>query len=793
VIFVGISYPRSSIAESKNLQLKLSDSVSIYSEKAYRKNQGLSFEAIGNVVIISGKDTLYGEKASFNIKSGEVRIEGNVRFISGDMTIYGSSIVFNSKTGKLDMLNARIITSDFNIVANSLKRIDKTHYYAKKAEFTTCKDCSESWLIFGDEIFIELDQYVQIKHALTKIKGVSVLYFPYIAIPIKNKRESGLLFPTLSSRQDEGMTYAQPIFWAISDDKDMTFSPMVMASRGLGMDFEFRQAFNDHSYLNLTHRSVNDLIYLPENANGDQSGKSYFRNFVDIETHQQWSNNTLTHLRYTGMKDLDFISDFNDFTDNHLGESDSGLSLFSETRNNYFNIGLEGFFRRSLLSDDAEDFDKNYVQSLPKVYFSTTPYTLIQKEDSYFKNVSIGVDADVTVFKQQERDESIYIRNATRTNLKPYLNWNIVNAGPLSAKTSYLYDFQMYKFEDEDQDQFRKSAGVVTTELSFSMDRIFGLAYQQKVPRSQVKKKYLKNKSDKENKQDHLVGSLPKYEKALTDDTVVFIKNSYRHSQEFKFLHHFIAHGRENGNSRFIDQINSAEGWFDFEDAVREDEFSKGSNSTRQDIPLKNTIEFQWNNTLIKKTPKTVNPFIDNKYLRDNFTYRKIGYFSLSQGFTLDDEGDSVEDKLTRLYTTAGYETGSWLFSYSDYYFHSTSDHIFNLNFQKKFTYLNLLGNYNLNSVGESKLRTLKAGFQVRPLDTIGLSILKEQDLDARENIRSLYQVDFMPNNNCWILNFSYRETVVDNRYSFNWVFNFGNDDFKDYKTNYFSFARLNR
>jgi hypothetical protein len=103
------------------------------------------------------------------------------------------------------------------------------------------------------------------------------------------------------------------------------------------------------------------------------------------------------------------------------------------------------------------------------------------------------------------------------------------------------------------------------------------------------------------------------------------------------------------------------------------------------------------------------------------------------------------------------------------------------------------LGNYSLNSIGESTLRTLKAGFQVRPLDMFGFSILKEQDLEAEESIRSLYQVDFMPNNNCWILNFAYRETVVDTRYSFNWVFNFGNDDFKSYKTNFFSFARLNQ
>ncbi len=783
-------------ASEKNLQLKLSESVSIYSEKAYRKNNGTFFEAIGNVVIISNKDTLYGEKASFNIKSGEVKIEGNVRFISGDITIYGSEISFNMNTGTLDMLNARIITSEFNIVANTLRKVNEKNFFAEKAEFTTCKDCTESWKIFGDEIYIEVDQYVQIKHALTKIKGVSVLYFPYIAIPIKNKRESGLLFPTISSRLDEGISYGQPIFWALDNSKDMTFTPTVMASRGFGLDYEYRQAISDHSYIDLTNRFVDDLIYQPNKTSTDKSGDNYFRHFYNLESHLQWSNDTVTHMSFTGMKDLDFVRDFNDYTDNHLGESDSGLTLFSEMRFNKFNIGFDGHFRKNLLVNDAEEFDKSYVQTLPNIYIASSPFTLYQSDTPFLRNISVGLESEVSVFKQQEEDSTdMYIRNATRVNAKPYLKWNLFRVGPLTAKTSYTYDIQMYTLNNEEEKKFRKNTGIITTELSFSMDKVFGLAYEQEVPVSELSKKYVqenkKNKPDSKQKTDHLIGEIPKFEKSLTEDTVVFVKNSYRHSQEFKFLHHLISHSDERGNSRFRDQIDSPEGWFDFEDAIREDEFSKGSNSTRQELPLKNTVEFQWNNTLIRKSPRSLDPFLDNRYLRDNFRYQKIGYFNLSQGFTLDDSDDSFNDRLTRLYTAAGYTASSWNLSYSDYYFHEKSDHILNANIEKKFESINLLANYNLNSVGESNLRTLKAGFQIRPFDAIGFSLLKEQDLDAKENIRSIYQVDYMPNNNCWILNINYRETVVDSRYSFNWVFNFGNTEFKDYRNDFFKFNRL--
>lgn len=786
-----------SSATKKNLQLQLGESVSIYSEKAYRKNKGLYFEAVGNVVIISGKDTLYGEKASLDVKSGHVKIEGNVRFISQDITIYGSEIEFNSQGGQLEVKNARIITSDFNIVASEIKKLANDLYFAKQAEFTTCKDCTESWTIYGSEIFVEMNQYVKIKHALTKIKGVSVLYFPYIAVPIKNKRETGLLFPKVSTRLDEGVTYQQPIFWAIDDSKDMTFTPSFYGRRGYGSDIEYRQVFGDKKWVNFETRLINDSIYQPLKTNNDVSGSKYFRSFYDIETHYQWDNSLSMHFQSTMMKDLDMMSDFNNFTENYVYSSDVGIEGHIEKRYERFELGLETQIKRNLLVDDPEAFDKEYVQVLPSVYFSSVPFTLIQSDMSFLQQISVGIDSDFTVFRQMEREESTNIRNIRRLNVKPYLDWHLFTIGPVKGKTKFQLDYQNYDFIDEDHDDFNKYAGVLTTEFSFSMDKVFGLAYEEVVPVTNIKKSYLEKlgkEKDKESKLKFkdLIGEIPSFENSLTKDSISFVKNSYRHSQEFKFLHHYIASSDENGNDQFREQLNSNTGWLDYDDGIKEDIYNIGSFQTRTDIPLKNTVEFQWNNSLIRKSPKKFNFFEDDKYLRDNFNYNKIGYFDVSQGFVLDsDDAGSFEDSLTRLYINTGYSASRWSINLKEYYFHQTSDQITNIGFQRRYDLFSLLGAYNSNTLSGANLRTLRAGLQIRPMDAIGFSILKEQDLEANENIRSIYQLDMMPDNNCWIMNLNYRETVVDSRYSVNWVFNFGNDDFKLYKTNFFSFNRL--
>lgn len=796
---MAISPKAAQSQDTKNLQLQLGESVSVYSEKAYRKDGGTVFEAIGNVVILSGKETLYGEKASFNIPKGSVEMEGNVRFISQDITIYGSKINFNSASGELEMENARIVTSDFNISAESLVRQGPELYYAKKAEFTTCKDCAESWSIFGEEIYIELNEYVKVYHALAKVKGIQILYLPFIALPIKTKRESGLLFPRLLTRVNEGVSFQQPFYWAIAEDKDLTFSPSFWGKRGYGADAQYRQVFGQKSWLEYNHRLLNDKIYEPYKGTFDKSlsGDTFTRNFYEVEAHTQWTNDLTQHFVATGSRDLDMFRDFTDYTDDYLLESSTGFRGFLENRFMNYTLGVEAEYRRNLLVNDPTEFDQTYVQTLPSVYFNIMPQTILHSDKLFLQNISVGLESDYTVFKQMNRDEDLYLRNAGRLNASPYLHWHFLNYGPISLSAKYTQFVQHYDFLNDEEKYFYKSAGFMRTELSFSMDRIFGLAFEERVSVEELDTKDLKevfpNKKGSKKRED-LIGDIPDFEESLTEDTLTIVKNSYRHSQEYKFVHHYIANSEERGNERFNEQINSPEGWFDYDDAILEDQASLGSNATRTIIPRRNTIEFQWNNLLIRKSPKQFNYFKDQRYLRDNFNYNRVGYFNLSQGLIVDNEDQtaSFNDNLTRLYIHTGYNASTWNLSFKEYYFHQSADQIAELNFQKRFGQVfNGLMAYSANSLPGSDLKTIKLGGQLRPVDTIGLSTVAEYDLDAQENIRTVYQADLMPNNNCWILNFSYRESVVDQRYAINFVFNLGNDEFKQYRSNYFSFDRL--
>jgi LPS-assembly protein len=799
-----ISWATSSLClAADSPQLTLGDKISVYSDKAYRKNNGRYFEAVGNVVIISQKDTVYGELATLDQDTMMVKIEGNVRLITKDMTLYGSHLEYNVTTGSATIKNARILTARFNLVANELIRVNQNEYLAKEAEFTTCKDCTESWSVYGSFIRLNVGKSVQIKHGLFKVKGSNVLYLPYISIPILAKRKSGLLVPRISSRQGEGLSFEQPFFWAMDDHKDMTFSPTFWAKRGYGGDYQYRQRFKDFTWFEGSVRAVNDTIYEPGKNNIGESGEQFFRYFTELETHQHWTSNLTSHLRYTGTRDLDMVRDYAQFTDPKVISSDFGLSGFVNFRQELYSTSGSLNYLRNQLYSDPVGFDRSYVQTMPRVTFNTLPYSVVQSKTPLFQHIAVGGDGSFTRFRQVDVDEDVYLRNADRVSLQPYLMWHLFTWGPVSMRTRYIFDQQAYRFAEGQEPTAGKNAGLIKTEVSFTMDKIFGLAFEEKIPLKYISENDLKRLREqkeqgltplqKDEKTNRLVGELPEFESALSKENIIQVRNSYRHSQEFKFIHHFISSENEYGNKRFIDQIKTSQsGQFDYEDTIRSKEYLFGANTTRTIVPPENTLEFQWNNSLIKKTPKSFSFLEDDKFLRDNFTYSKIGWFNISQGYLLNNRrAEDIRERLSRLMVEGGYVGERFRTSFQEFYFHDDNRNIFSLNFTRRFEYLNLLSSYSYNSFAAANLNTLHFGAQVRPTDVLGVAMVKDMDLEAKKDIRTLYSVDIMPHNNCWIFSLGYRKSLVDQRYTFNIMFNFGDDNFERYRNDYFGIKRL--
>ena len=759
----------------ESFDLKIGENVQVLSDKAFRDSANNRFEAVGNVIITHQKNSIYGERASLDFTSGDAEVVGNVRYVGPDMTMYGSDMLYNFRDKSFTLGNARILADNYIVLGKKLSRPNPTTVIGIDAEYTTCKDCPESWSVFGREVTITLGEYVHIRHAYLKVKGVVVMYVPYLIFPIKKKRETGLLFPSFGFEFEEGFRFQQPWFWALGDSADMTFVPSVFGKRGLGHQYQYRQAFHQDGWINFDTLKVLDQVYQPLKLNDERSGDKEFRHFSEAEFHWASGEHVNSHFRVQGMNDLDMMRDYDFFTDSRVDSSELGITGFLEGRTSLLQISVESDFARNALYSDPKGFDHRYVQILPKVSLESIPLTIFQSDIPFLRRMSVGTNADFSVFKQNHFEENRYIRNARRLNAQPYVNWEIGQLGPVSFRTRVAYDVQKYWFPYESEKTFSKSGIFTQSEMRIELERAFGMAYVEDIPASKVDLAKLSEGKEAKPQTTNLIGSLPAYDEGLSQDSFRISRNAYRHAQEFKLKHFYFSDQRTKGNQRFLDQItdNSGDGQFDAIDALRTREFLVSNTETRTTLPLSNTIELQWNNSLIRKRANTAIALEDGKSLTDNFSYDRISYFNVSQGYDFDRETGVLNDKLTRLNVQAGITVDRFTLSGNEYYFYDSRQHIFSISLDKQMDRAKFFTRFTYDTLTTPVQKFATFGGKINVIDLIMLGAELEYDVEDKRYSRREFSMLYTPANDCWELDFRYTRDLVEKRFSVNFVLNF--------------------
>lgn len=760
----------------------LGEQLQVLSDKAFRKTKEKKFEAIGNVIITHFNNAVYGQKASVSFETGDIEVVGNVRYVGPAMTVYGTQLKFNFKTQFLQIDNARIRGENYTVLGKKIIRLDRTNIIAYDAEYTTCRDCPESWSIFGRKLHITLGQYVRINNAYFKSRGVTFFYFPYIVFPIKKKRETGLLFPSFGLDLEEGFRFRQPWFWAMSDINDMTISPSIYGKRGWGNELQFRQMFGDKKWLELNSLGAADRIFQPGKYTYDESNHHFLRHFSVLESHFQIGNNINSHFYINETRDLDAIRDFSFFTEDHIEGSELLRSGHIDWRTDYTLLSSQAYYNKNYLISDQKEFDDSLVQILPKNKLSITPITLFNSRYFPIQNLSFNFDADHTIFKQNHIVEGTFIRNAQRANIKPEIKWNLGMMGPLFLGTKSYLDLQTYHFPYEEQKSFTKSGIVYETELSTQIFKIFGLSYVQSIPESEIDFSKTKFKKDEEEKESitypNIVGSLEDFNPNFANKKYEIIKNSYKHTQDIKIKHYFITDQRTRGNQSFLNQIKDEKGLFDYLDALRDQENKFGHLTSKTRLPLRNTIELQWNNTLVKKSPQNADPRVDKRFLRQNFTYSQVGQFNISQGLDLDSKEEDLKDRLTRLLVNGSISANQYSFSFTEYYFYSENGHILNLSGSRSFDRFSLGMSAAYDSFSTPVNKTFSVNGSVSPNDLVTLNADYRYDWEKRQSTESNYGLTYKPKNNCWMIDAKYTKSQIEKKYSVNILINFNENSF---------------
>ena len=179
----------------------------------------------------------------------------NVNLIDNELNEY------NIEIAKLNLKTDEVVGKDLSVKFNEkyfekdnnprLKAksiiIEKENSFFKKGIFTTCKkrkDKCPPWVVSSEEIHHDKNKkIINYKNAWLKIYDKPILYFPKFFHPDPTvKRQSGFLIPAFSSSNNLGNYLSVPYFYAISDNKDITFTPRFYDKQKTIYQAEYRQA-----------------------------------------------------------------------------------------------------------------------------------------------------------------------------------------------------------------------------------------------------------------------------------------------------------------------------------------------------------------------------------------------------------------------------------------------------------------------------------------------------------------------------------------------------------------------
>lgn len=218
----------------------------------YRESDAAPIVAEGNVRAYFGRRLLRADKLSYDPATDIVIAEGDVSINDGPHeTIFAGRVELSGdlRDGVAENFSA-LLRDNAKLAADEAIQEQGARTRLSKAVYTACDVCKQdgdgktpTWRIKSLRVTRDLERkVVRFHHAFFEIKGVPVLYAPFLQAPDPSvERQSGFLTPVIGASSRLGFNFELPYYLAISNHQDATFSPKYTSNDGVLWQGEYRR------------------------------------------------------------------------------------------------------------------------------------------------------------------------------------------------------------------------------------------------------------------------------------------------------------------------------------------------------------------------------------------------------------------------------------------------------------------------------------------------------------------------------------------------------------------------
>ncbi len=220
------------------------------------------YRASGRVELSFQDIVITCDLAEYDEETREGFAEGTVRFSQGNQWLVSSRAEFNFADQTAAFHDATGFTDqEFMVQGELLRKTGPDTYALTKGTITACNEKNPKWAFGMGAATVNVDRTARLKSVVFKIKGIPVLYTPYLVIPMEQKRRSSGLLPFHSGDStSKGRMFSQGYFQTLGESADLTLYGDYFTLRGLAMGGIFRARPNTQSRLYLQAYGIQDRL-----------------------------------------------------------------------------------------------------------------------------------------------------------------------------------------------------------------------------------------------------------------------------------------------------------------------------------------------------------------------------------------------------------------------------------------------------------------------------------------------------------------------------------------------------
>lgn len=436
-----------------------------------------SLRGRGHAWVKSGNRELWADEMSLDSSTNTVIATGNVRVKQNDFEMWGTHVTYLLNGDEATIDNAVIVSKQLVLKGSRIIKLSPDHFKIEEGVYTNCNvdmlhdkgvgECNFDWKVYGRRFDITMEGYVHIEDAIVFAKGLPVFYSPYFILPVKSKRQSGLLLPSLGYAEHLGSGITLPVFLALGPWHDLLITPTQYSETGYHVGLNYRYYYDAGTRGEANIFFTQRRFSLFPNPAPENVGRSRAMGFIGewaVDLKNVYPLGGRAHSRQSLLKVSDpyYTYDYSD-----LGGAGNSAALRSQLSvtapgDEWFAAAKISGYQSLTISKDV-GVDRGAPTQLPSLLFSrsSTPalgkylsYEIDTQFTNYYRRQPFdqvpGTPSDTGVNTDTDTsfDGNDYLRTGQRLHVEPRLIAHVpmptgFQFQPVFKAGSLLYRFPM--------------------------------------------------------------------------------------------------------------------------------------------------------------------------------------------------------------------------------------------------------------------------------------------------------------------------------------------------------------